>query len=77
MRIIESHPWHTECQCFETIVCEPGETAPGGCLPWIYGDNGVEVCYRRVFADRMDCVCRRCKITQETHRQLDAGENIP
>ncbi len=69
--VVNSHPWHTECKCFETAIFEMHEEIPDGWLIWLEGDGGETAAYRRI-ASNPKCVCHQCQITQRTHNYLDS-----
>ncbi len=72
MRIVsDSHPWHTECHCFETAVFDLYEDIPDGWIIWLEGDNGDTAAYRRVIKNP-GCACHQCKLTEKIHTYLDS-----
>jgi hypothetical protein len=71
--VSRSHPWHTECHCFETAIFDFGEDMPSGWIIWIEGDSGETVGYRRIIHDNMNCVCRRCRIAIQEHAYIDSA----
>lgn len=71
MQIVsKSHPWHTECKCFETGIVPFGQSLPEPCCIWLEADSGETVVFRRV-AKNDSCICRKCKLTQQQHAYLD------
>lgn len=74
MQVVQqSHPWHTECKCFETGIVPFGEPLPEPCCIWIEGDSGETVVFRRLVKDGCH-VCRTCKLTNEQHAYFDKIE---